>query len=198
MYENIAGLKNLSKRIRKDILQMGLNVGIQGSHLGGSLSLVEIMSVLYSDNFNLKKTDDANRDRMILSKGHGVMAQYAAMKEVGLLNEDLSTFKQNGSKLSAHPSLIHKLEGIEFASGSLGQGFSQGIGVALALKKKNNTKSKVFVILGDGECNEGSIWEAALSAAHFKLNNIIVIVDKNGLQYDGQTSEVMSLESLED
>ncbi len=190
-------LRTISKKIRKDILLMGLNTGNQGSHLGGSLSLVEIMAVLYTKVLNLEGFNSENRDRVILSKGHGVMAQYAAMKENNLLDEDLLTFKQDGSKLSAHPSLLHNLPGIEFASGSLGQGLSLGVGVALGLRRKKNNKSKVYVILGDGECNEGSVWEAAMSAAHFKLDNLIVIVDKNGLQYDGKTDDVMSLGSLD-
>jgi len=190
-------IKALSKAIRKDILLMGLNTGNKGSHLGGSLSLVEIMSVLYGRVLNLKKDDTENRDRLILSKGHGVMAQYAAMKENHLLDEDLLTFKQNGSKLPAHPSLLHNLYGIDFASGSLGQGLSLGVGVALGLRRKNNFNPTVYVIMGDGECNEGSVWEAALSAAHYKLDKLVVIIDKNGLQYDGRTDDVMSMNPLD-
>lgn len=190
-------LRTISKRIRKDILLMGLNTGNQGSHLGGSLSLVEIMAVLYTRVLNLEDFNSESRDRVILSKGHGVMAQYAAMKENNLLKEDLLTFKQDGSKLPAHPSLLHNLPGIEFATGSLGQGLSLGVGVALGLKRKNNDKSKIYVVLGDGECNEGSVWEAAMSAAHYKLDNLIVIVDKNGLQYDGKTDDVMSMGLLD-
>lgn len=190
-------LRTISKRIRKDILLMGLNTGNQGSHLGGSLSLVEIMAVLYSRVLNLEDFNSESRDRVILSKGHGVMAQYAAMKENNLLEEDLLTFKQDGSKLPAHPSLLHNLPGIEFATGSLGQGLSLGVGVALGLKRKKNDKSKVYVVLGDGECNEGSVWEAAMSAAHYKLDNLVVIVDKNGLQYDGKTEDVMSMGFLD-
>ena len=191
-------LRTISKKIRKDILLMGLNTGNQGSHLGGSLSLVEIMTVLYTKVLNVEDFNSESRDRVILSKGHGVMAQYAAMKENNLLDEDLLTFKRDGSKLPAHPSLLHSLPGIEFATGSLGQGLSLGIGVALGLKRKNNNKSGVYVILGDGECNEGSVWEAAMSAAHYKLNKLVVIIDKNGLQYDGKTDDVMSMGSLEE
>ena len=195
-------MNSLEKKVletRKDIIKMTYNAGIIGAHIGGSLSLAEIMTVLYSKtNINKDILCAEERDRIILSKGHGVIAQYAAMKQAGILTEDLLvTFKKNGSLLSAHPSM-NRPKGIEFSSGSLGQGLSLGVGVCLALKRKNNYKSKVFVILGDGECDEGSVWESVMSAAHFILNNLVAIVDKNNLQYDGKTDNVMSLGSLED
>lgn len=192
-------LEKISKNVRKDIINMTYNVGSLGAHIGGSLSLVEIMTVLYSKaNINRYNIDDELRDRIILSKGHGVIAQYAIMKQIGVLSEeDLSSFKKNDSLLSAHPC-INRPKGIEFSSGSLGLGLSLGVGVCLALKRKKNNKSKVYVILGDGECNEGSIWEAAMSASHFKLNNLVAIIDKNGLQYDGNTEDIMMLGALEE
>ena len=185
--------------IRKDIIKMTYNTGFMGAHIGGSLSLAEIMAVLYSKaNINKVNIVNEDRDRIILSKGHGVIAQYAAMKQAGILSDDdLLTFKQNDSLLSAHPSL-NRLLGIEFSSGSLGQGLSLGVGVSLALKKKKNLTSKVYVILGDGECDEGSVWEAAMSAAQYKLNNLIAIIDKNQLQYDGKTTDVMNIDNLAD
>ena len=185
-----------AKEMRRDIIEMGYRAGMNGAHFGGSLSLVEIMSVLYGRviNFDIHNTMAENRDRLILSKGHGVMAQYAALKGIGLLtNDDLLGFKRNGSELSAHPSINGRL-GIEFSSGSLGQGLSLGVGVALALKLKGNETSRIFVVLGDGECDEGSIWEAALSAAHYRLSNLVAVVDRNHLQYDGNTEDILQIE----
>jgi len=137
------------------------------------------------------------RDRLILSKGHGVPAVYAGLKQLHIISEeDLDTFKSDETKLFGHPSMNEEL-GIEFSSGSLGQGLSLAVGSAIGLKKKNN-HARIFVIMGDGECNEGSVWEAAASASHYQLNNITVIVDKNHLQYDGDTEAIMSMELLED
>lgn len=187
-----------SKQMRRDIIEMGYRCGVNGAHFGGSLSLVEIMAVLYGRimDFDVLNPMAENRDRLILSKGHGVMAQYAALRQIGILaDEELLAFKHNGSELSAHPSINPRL-GIEFSSGSLGQGLSLGVGVALALKRKENLSSRVFVILGDGECDEGSVWEAALSAAHYGLNNLVAIVDRNHLQYDGDTETIMPIENF--
>lgn len=185
--------------MRKDIIQMTFSSKQVGAHIGGSLSMVEIVLVLYKlimqvtpQNFQCDQ-----RDRFILSKGHGVMAQYAALKQVGILNdEDLKEFKKNESILSAHPSLNASI-GIECSSGSLGMGLSFGVGVALALKKKN-IPSQVYVLLGDGECDEGSVWEAASAASHFRLNNLTAIIDKNRLQYDGLTDEILSLSNIDE
>lgn len=184
--------------IRKDIIRMTYNAGNTGAHIGGSLSIVEIMAVLHLGIMRYDVTNPymEERDRFILSKGHGVMAQYAALKQLGLISqEELLTFKKNETHLFAHPSLDLK-RGIEFSSGSLGQGLSFGVGTALALKRKGNFSSRVFVLLGDGECDEGSVWEAASSASHYKLDNLTAIVDENQLQYDGATSEVLSKDNL--
>ena len=184
--------------MRRDILRMALAAKREGGHLGGSLSAVEILAALYSGgmNFDPKCPADETRDRFIFSKGHGVMAQYAAFRQIGLLTEEqVLTYKQAGSVVTAHPSLNPNL-GMEFASGSLGLGLSQGVGVALALKRKKNLTSRVFVLLGDGECDEGSVWEAVLSAANYRLGNLVAIVDKNGLQYDGDTEKVLALDDL--
>ena len=188
----------VSHAIRRDIIEMGFACGSNGAHFGGSLSLVEIMAVLYGGamKYNHQQPMDETRDRLILSKGHGIMALYAALHQFGRLTDsELADFKQNGSKLSAHPSKNPEL-GIEFASGSLGQGLSLGVGTAMALKMRGNETSRAFVILGDGECAEGSIWEAAMTAAHYKLNNLVAIIDRNHLQYDGDTETILSLESL--
>lgn len=189
-----------ARRIRQDIIRMTHHAGSVGAHIGGSLSLVEVMAVLYSGTMRCNPDDfgDEMRDRLILSKGHGVMAQYAAMKDAGLISEeDLLSFKADGSPFSAHPSMNMRY-GIEFSSGSLGQGLSLGVGVCLALKRKGNHSSKAYVVLGDGECDEGQIWEAASSASHYGLANLVVIVDCNHLQYDGPTETVMDKAALAD
>ena len=194
-----ATLEQTAKQMRIDMIRMTKHTGNTGAHIGGALSLAEIMTVLYHSVMKYHPDDPTweDRDRLILSKGHGVMAQYAAMKSVGILDEkELMTFKDDEGRLYAHPTLDMKL-GIEFASGSLGQGLSQGVGTALALRKKGNNHSHVFVIVGDGECNEGQIWEAAMSAAHYELNNMTIIIDQNHLQYDGETETVLRLGNLE-
>ena len=135
------------------------------------------------------------RDRFILSKGHGVLGYYAALAEAGFIPiEDLSTFEKTGSYLVGHP-VINRQRGIEFSNGSLGMGLSLGIGVALAGKRRNN-KYKVYVLIGDGECNEGSVWEAAMASAQFKLNNLVAIIDKNNFQLGGPNSDIMSVGDL--
>ena len=188
-----------TREMRIDLLKMALAAKSAGAHLGGSLSLVEIMAVLYGQvlAFDPKNPQDEKRDRLVLSKGHGVMAQYVALKQIGVLTEEeLLTYKVTGSIVSAHPSVHQSRLGIDFASGSLGQGLSQGVGVALALRRKHNESSRVFVVLGDGECDEGSVWEAAAAAAHYGLTNLIAIVDQNQLQYDGPTEKVLDLADL--
>ena len=176
---------------------MTYSAGPQGAHIGGSLSLCEILSVLYHDTMKYDKDNpaDPSRDRLILSKGHGAIALYAALKSIGLFSdEELASYKHDGSILTAHPTYLPE-KGMEFASGSLGQGLSIGVGVALALKRKANP-AKIFVIVGDGECNEGSVWEAASSASHYGLDNLVCIVDKNMLQYDGNTADILDMGDL--
>lgn len=184
--------------MRRDILRMALAAKSHGAHLGGSLSAVEILAALYGGvmRFDPKEPAAEMRDRFIFSKGHGVMALYAAFVQLGLLTPDqLQMYKQDDSVVSAHPAMDPEL-GVEFSSGSLGQGLSLGVGVALALKRKGNEGSRVFVLLGDGECDEGSVWEAAQAASNYRLDNLVAIVDRNGLQYDGNTEDVMSLDDL--
>jgi transketolase len=186
------------RQMRIYALQMSLAAGPVGAHLGGGLSMMEIMSVLY---FGVLRYDVQNpfweqRDRFILSKGHGALAYYGALSLAGFIDEkDLATFKSNDTYLTGHPHMDLK-RGIEFSTGSLGQGLSLGVGSALALRSRSNEISRVFVLVGDGEINEGSVWEAAMSAAHFKLSNLVVIVDKNGLQYDGITQDVLDMGDL--
>lgn len=199
MYDTIKTQK-LAKQVRRDIVDLTYQAGTNGTHIGGSLSIVEILSVLYHDILKLNKNNmtDENRDRFILSKGHAAMALYAVMHRVGILSdEDIASFRKDGSSFSTHP-YMNVSKGIEFSTGSLGHGLSLGVGSALALKRKNNTVSKVFVMMGDGECDEGSIWEAAMSASNFGLDNLVLIIDKNRLQLDGFIDEIMKQGSLED
>lgn len=186
-----------AKRMRLKALEMAYNSGQNGAHLGGGLSAIEILATLYHDVLRVDpcRPFDENRDRLIISKGHCVLAYYTALYEKGFLCEqDLEQFEQNGYHWHGHAmrDLVH---GIEFHGGSLSMGMSFAVGEALACKAKG-LKSRVFVLIGDGECDEGLIWEAAMSAAHNKLDNLCVIVDRNRLQYDGETVEVLNTDSL--
>ena len=153
-----------------------------GSHIGAILSVADIIAVLYADvlKYDPEKPEWEERDRMILSKGHAGASIYAALAESGFFpTEELKTHYQNGSRLSGHVS--HHLPGVDFSTGSLGHGLSAGAGMAYALKKDGKSQ-KVYVVLGDGECDEGSVWEAALFANHFRLDNLIAVVDHNHMQ----------------
>lgn len=187
--------EHTARKMRKDILDMTLRAGASGGHLGGSLSLVEILAVLFNGilRLNPQKPEWPQRDRLFLSKGHGAIALYAAMHQIGLAtDEDISNFKSPEHWMTAHPTfdVPHRQE---FTSGSLGQGLSFAAGVAIAHKED---PCHFYVILGDGECNEGQIWEAAMFAAHHKLGKITVIVDKNSLQYDGCTENILAMGDL--
>lgn len=188
-----------SKRIRRQIIDMTFSTGQTGAHLGGSLSIVEILACLYVGVVRFQPDDPGweGRDRVILSKGHAALALYPALAEAGIIDaSELKTFKKDGSLLGGHPSL-NGLPGIEFASGSLGQGLSLGVGTAMGMIRKGNLDSRVFVLLGDGECDEGSVWEAAACASHYSLNNLVSIVDMNAIQYDGFTTDVLDMNPFE-
>ena len=190
-------IKNFSKRVRKHILEMALYAGASSSHFGGALSIVEIISTLFSNQMNLneKNRHSETRDRFILSKGHACLAYYAALCEIGFIKKDeLKTFEKNDSNLLGHP-VANKELGIEFSNGSLGMGLSLGIGLCISSKKKKSN-FKVYVILGDGECNEGSVWEAMMAASHFKLDNLYTFIDRNNFQQTGSNNEIMSLDNL--
>jgi len=195
--KEIINIKKLTKEMRKNILKMSLAAGASSSHFGGSLSTVELLATLYNSvlKFDVSNPLWEDRDRFILSKGHACLGYYSVLCEKGYFTkEDLNLFEKNGSFLLGHP-VINKNKGIEFSNGSLGMGLSLGIGVAIAAKK-NKKNYKVFVLIGDGECNEGSVWEASMSASHFKLNNLTAILDKNNLQQTGSNEEIMSTKEL--
>lgn len=182
--------------IKKDILKMIYDA--QSGHPGGSLSCANIIYLLYKNimNINLKNPQWKQRDIFILSKGHAAPALYAVLSKIGFIKrEELFTLRQFGSKLQGHPVKDPEI-GIEVTTGSLGMGLSIGVGCALAAKLDKEEDKNVYVLLGDGELNEGAIWEAAMSASHFKLDNLIAIVDRNGIQIDGSTEEIMALEPL--
>ena len=187
--------KEVSKKLRREVLMMIHNA--KSGHPGGSLSCIDILNVLFTKCMKHYpecelNPDYKNRDRFILSKGHASAALYAIMAECGYFKEDeLLTFRKLGSKLQGHPC-SRILKGIEVSTGSLGQGLSIGCGMALGLKL-DKIDSKVFVYMGDGEIEEGSVWEAAMNAAHNKLNNLIAFVDRNKLQIDGSTEIVKSV-----
>jgi len=187
-------INEMTKRMRKNILDMSLCAGSESSHFGGGLSIVEITATLFGSimSYDPKNPEWEDRDRFILSKGHGCLGYYTALHEIGLISkDDLMKFEKTNSYLLGHP-VMNRKKGIEFSNGSLGMGLSIGIGVALAAKKRKKNY-KVYVLIGDGECNEGSVWEAAMAAPNFKLNNIISIVDRNNLQQTGTNKEIMSV-----
>lgn len=174
-------------------MHMAHNCGTMGAHLGGSMSAVDILAVLYTQ---IMENEGDLRDRFIMSKAHSVMAQYAALHQINkITDEEISKAMMPGSFLYKHPCM-NVDKGIEFSGGSLGQGLSLGAGTAWALKKSGNCKSRVFVLVGDGECNEGSIWEAAAMIAQYHLNNLTVIIDCNKLQNDGKTEEVLNFNNM--
>lgn len=193
--QEISQIEEVSKKLRKNILMMIHNS--QSGHPGGSLSCIDILNVLFTKCMKHfpeceNNPDYKNRDRFILSKGHASAALYAIMAHCGYLKEEeLLTFRKFGSRLQGHPC-SKLLKGVEISTGSLGQGLSIGCGMALGLKL-DNIDSKVYVYMGDGETEEGSVWEAAMNASHNNLNNIIAFVDRNRLQIDGSTETVKSV-----
>ena len=197
--DQIKNIKSFAFRVRKNILEMAVAAGAGSAHFGGALSIAEIVSTLFAYQMKIDKKNPKweERDRFILSKGHACLAYYAALCEVGYISkEELKTFEKNDTNLLGHP-VINRNLGIDFSNGSLGMGLSLGIGVAISSKKKKK-KFCVYVIVGDGECNEGSIWEGAMAAPNFKLDNLYVIIDKNNFQQTGSNKEIMNVENLKD
>jgi transketolase len=195
--KEINKLERKANTIRKHIIKAIYTAG--SGHPGGSLSAADLITALYFNvmNINPKKPYWEERDRFVLSKGHAAPALYAALAERGCFPVDeLLTLRKIGSRLQGHPDM-RKLPGIEASTGSEGQGLSVGIGMALAAKL-NRKLYRIYVMIGDGENDCGQIWEAAMSASHFKVDNLTAILDRNNLQLDGQTEQIMSLEPVTD
>ena len=192
---NISQLQNLCREIRRDAISMISEAG--SGHPGGSLSCTELIAAAYFTQMNVDPANpkDPDRDRFVLSKGHCAPAYYAVLAHKGFFpREELATLRKLHSRLQGHPD-SKKTPGVDVATGSLGQGVSLAVGMALAAKHLNKSY-KTYVVTGDGELQEGQIWEAFMSAAHYKLDNLTVMVDWNGLQIDGRNDEVMSLGDL--
>lgn len=188
-------LSSIALKIRKDIVKMIHSA--KSGHPGGSLSCTDILTALYFSEMNIdpKNPKKEDRDRFVLSKGHAAPALYATLAEKGFFDkEELSSLRKIDSILQGHPDMKN-IPGVDMSTGSLGQGFSAACGMAMA-SKMDNASWRVYTILGDGEIQEGIIWEAAMSAAHYKLDNIVAFLDYNGLQIDGKTKDVMDLGSV--
>lgn len=184
-------LKKRSYDLRKDVVEVCYRS--KAGHIGGSLSAIDILNTLYFKEMNIE-TDKDGKDRFILSKGHIAEALYVVLANRGYFGKkELDTFSQYHSIYIGHPN--NKITGIEMNTGALGHGLSIGVGCAIAAKKKG-TSQRVYVLMGDGELAEGSVWEASMSASHYQLDNLCAIVDRNGLQISGTTEEVMALENL--
>lgn len=189
--ENLTELKERAIRIRKNIVRMV--TAAKSGHPGGSLSAVEIVETIYFTQMNLDEhnVNDVVRDKFVLSKGHASPVLYATLAEKGFIKEeDLLTFRKIGSNLQGHPSM-RLVKGVDMSTGSLGQGISTAVGMAIS-NKVHGDPYRVYTLLGDGECQEGQVWEAAMSAAHYHLDNLLAFVDFNGLQIDGKITDVMN------
>ncbi len=186
-----------ARRVRIDIIKSTYHAG--SGHPGGSLSAADIITALYFGEMNIDPEDPdmKGRDRFVLSKGHAVPAQYSALAERGYFPvSDIMTLRKLGSAFQGHGNM-HLVPGIEMSTGSLGQGFSASVGMALANKLDNNG-ARVYTLLGDGEIQEGLVWEAAMAAAHYKLSDLTAIVDWNGLQIDGRNEDVMTVAPIKE
>jgi len=186
----------MAKSIRKKILETA-NSGNGNAHLGASLSMVEIMAVLYGEflKYDKDNLEWEDRDRFFLSKGHGALGFYSTLATVGIITpQDLASFQQDFGDFSSHP--VMKLsKGIESSNGSLGHGLSLAIGSLFAARRKQKTYLS-YVLLGNGECNEGSVWEAVMVAAQYKLNHLIAIIDNNTMQSDGESRHVIHIPNM--
>ena len=195
--KRILNLKLQAAECRLNVLRM-IRAGGHG-HVGGALSAMDVVTALYFDKMNVdpKNPKDPNRDRFILSAGHKCLAQYAALAQKGYVEKDiLDTYGQLGALIPGHPDM-HKLTGVEANTGALGHGISIGTGMAMA-SKLNKQDFNVYVICGDGELPEGSNWEGAAAAAKFKLDNLVVFVDNNGLQISGKVEDVMNMTPIDE
>lgn len=191
--QELKNLKEKAKQIRMDIIDTTVWAG--GAHIGGAMSMTDIMVILYYKYLNIdpKRPDWSDRDRFILSKGHGGVGYAPVLADKGYFDKELlKEFNHFGSPFGMHLD-GNKVKGVDASTGSLGHGLSMSVGLALGARLQNKSW-KTYCILGDGECNEGSVWEAAMSASHFNLTNMITFVDRNKLMIDGPTEKVMSLE----
>ncbi|HPF07617.1 MAG TPA: transketolase [Spirochaetota bacterium] len=193
----IIRLKEQAKSIRHDIIDTTVWSG--GAHIGGALSMVEIMTILYFKYLNIKPEDPhwEDRDRVVLSKGHGGVGYAPVLAARGYFPKDeLKEFNHFMSNFGMHLDSL-KVKGVDVSTGSLGHGLPMAVGLSLGARLQNKSW-KTYCILGDGECNEGSVWEAAMSAAHFKVTNLITFVDRNRMMIDGRTEDVMAIEPFAD
>lgn len=195
---SVSALTLIANNIRKDVVA---NLAAAGSgHLGGSLGLADVFAVLYFSEMNHDPDNPAwtERDRLVLSIGHVAPVLYSTLANAGYFDKkELLSLRKLGSRLQGHPGRDHHLPGLELSAGSLGQGLSVAVGMALADKMDKKSR-RVYAVLGDGELQEGSLWEAAMAAAHHKLYNLLAIVDRNHVQIDGKVSDVMEIEPLAD
>lgn len=195
--KELAYYEEIARRVRIDIIKATFNAG--SGHPGGSLSCADILTALYFGEMNIDPEDPdmKGRDRFVLSKGHAVPAQYSVLAERGYFPvSDVMTLRKLGSPFQGHGNM-RKVPGIEMSTGSLGQGFSASVGMAIANRLDNNG-ARVYTLLGDGEIQEGIVWEAAMSAAHYKLADLTAIVDWNGLQIDGRNDDVMTVAPIKE
>ncbi len=189
-------LKDYAINIRKNIIEMITEA--KSGHPGGSLSAVEILTYLYFEEMNINKENinSKERDYFVLSKGHAAPVLYSTLSEKGFIpKEELMTLRKLGSKLQGHPD-SKKIKGVDISTGSLGQGISNAVGLALGAKM-DNANSRVYTLLGDGEMQEGLVWESIMSAAHYKLDNLVAFVDYNKLQIDGENEKVLGIKPLD-
>lgn len=192
--EQTEDLARSAHQIRERILEMG--AGPEGTHIGGSLSATDVLTVLYGAVLRVRpdEPDWPDRDWFVLSKGHASAALYATLAEYGFIPAaECAEYARPGSRLAGHP--LRRLEGVEFPTGSLGHGLSLAVGVALA-QRRTGRPGRVFALLGDGELQEGSVWEAVTAAAHHRLDRLVAVVDRNGWQISGTTEQCMTLEPL--
>ena len=195
--DEVRYLRGVAKQLRVDILKMITRA--ESGHTGGSLSIADVMALLYFHEMHVNpaEPDMADRDRLVLSKGHGAPCLYAALAEKGYFPKEwLDHLRQEGAVLQGHPDMKHT-PGVDMTTGSLGQGFSAACGMAAA-GKLDGASWRVYAVLGDGELEEGQIWEAAMFAHHYKLGNLTAFVDNNGLQIDGRITDVLSPEPIDE
>ena len=196
MLHSVSELEESIYYVKKNILRMAYECQ-KSSHIGGSLSMADMLTVLYKEylRFDVNRLDWEDRDRFILSKGHCVLAYYAVLRECQILSDnELALFQKNGSLFGTHPTMNIQY-GIESSNGSLGQGISMAVGIAKAGKIKGKNYH-IYTLVGNGECNEGSVWEAAMLAAQWKLDNLTVILDNNHMQSDGDSEAIISTSEM--